>query len=312
MCVAMACVRSRRPARFRVHAQAPAAESSLAVAAAARAIAYPGKQPDKDGAEGRGELLSFAPHARPFDERVRVFRQMVVEDRRRAGVRVQAGGIDAGDEDIMQAGPVIKARAARCHRPRLLWCNVGWRRDLAAAGPFAHFAGDCEARQDPRGRPRVSRPPGEGTLSLLRSVYGVLTRLARVRGGAHADLNPPTHTNPPPRPRPQGPALKGRVFATFRNAAGAMEAGIDAGGLFKELLTDVARAVLNPERGLFSSTADGLLYPALQAAYLPDGLRLLEFAGLIVGKARGGGGTGACALAASGPPAPTRLNPRVP
>lgn len=66
-----------------------------------------------------------------------------------------------------------------------------------------------------------------------------------------------------------------------------MEAGIDAGGLFKELLTDVARAVFDPERGLFSSTADGFIYPALQASYLPDGLRLLEFAGLIVGKARG-------------------------
>lgn len=55
--------------------QAPAAESTLAVAAAARAIAYPGKQTATDGAEGRGELLSFAPHARPFDERVKVFRQ---------------------------------------------------------------------------------------------------------------------------------------------------------------------------------------------------------------------------------------------
>jgi hypothetical protein len=37
---------------------------------------------------------------------------MVVEDRRRAGVRVQAGGIDAGAEDVMQAGLVIKARSA--------------------------------------------------------------------------------------------------------------------------------------------------------------------------------------------------------
>lgn len=86
-------------------------------------------------------------------------------------------------------------------------------------------------------------------------------------------------------PERQGPALKGRVFATFRNAAGAMEAGIDAGGLFKELLTDVAKATFDPERGLFSPTPDGFVYPALQAPYLPDGLRMIEFAGLVVGKA---------------------------
>jgi hypothetical protein len=68
------------------HPQAPAAESTLAVAAAARAIAYPGKQSAADGAEGRGELLSFAPHARPFDERVKVFRQARTRARARAPV----------------------------------------------------------------------------------------------------------------------------------------------------------------------------------------------------------------------------------
>ena len=66
-----------------------------------------------------------------------------------------------------------------------------------------------------------------------------------------------------------GPALKGRVAATFVNQAGAMEAGIDAGGLFKELLTDLCAAVLDPHRGLFTATPEGLLHPAPQARRRP-------------------------------------------
>ena len=57
-----------------------------------------------------------------------------------------------------------------------------------------------------------------------------------------------------------------------RNAAGMEEAGIDAGGLFKELLADVCGAGLDPNRGVFasSSTADNYVYPAAAAGDFPE------------------------------------------
>ena len=67
---------------------------------------------------------------------------------------------------------------------------------------------------------------------------------------------------------------------TFVNAQGLAEAGLDHGGLMKELLEQVVASGTQPEYGLFASTEDtGLLYPNPTAEAIPQGLALLEFLG---------------------------------
>lgn len=68
---------------------------------------------------------------------------------------------------------------------------------------------------------------------------------------------------------------------TFVNAQGLPEAGLDHGGLMKELLEQVVQAGTQPEYGLLATTEDsGLLYPNPTAEAIPQGLALLEFLGL--------------------------------
>lgn len=74
---------------------------------------------------------------------------------------------------------------------------------------------------------------------------------------------------------------------TFVNAQGLPEAGLDHGGLMKELLEQVVAAGTQPEYGLFTTTEDtGLLYPNPTAEAIPQGLALLEF----LGEQEGAGG----------------------
>nr|PNR53004.1 hypothetical protein PHYPA_009379 [Physcomitrium patens] len=84
-----------------------------------------------------------------------------------------------------------------------------------------------------------------------------------------------------------GPKLKCCINVSFVNELGLAEAGLDYGGLFKEFLTDLAKAAFDPGYGLFVQTAteEGLLFPHAAAASLGHGLRMLEFLGRIVGKA---------------------------
>lgn len=57
-------------------------------------------------------------------------------------------------------------------------------------------------------------------------------------------------------------------------------------GLFKELLTETAKELFNPNRGLFIRTpAAGLQYPSPAAGKEAEGRALLRFAGLVVAKA---------------------------
>lgn len=95
---------------------------------------------------------------------------------------------------------------------------------------------------------------------------------------------------------PLGSRLKGRIAVTFVNAAGAEEAGVDAGGLFKELMETSLNELVDPRRGLWSysseesSTSSGRsslasMYPAARAGDDPESAALLELAGLLFGKA---------------------------
>ena len=125
-------------------------------------------------------LLVDCPHALTFDYRVEVFRQLVRDDRARAGYRPQAGGVDASAEENLGHS---KTRSRTC---------------TLAAGP-------C---------------------------WRMRRRRSYLAGHARARL------------------------ARYRNAAGMEEAGIDAGGLFKELLADVCGAGPDPNRGVFASSAN--------------------------------------------------------
>eukprot|EP00879_Flechtneria_rotunda_P007931 GHRR01008309.1.p1 GENE.GHRR01008309.1~~GHRR01008309.1.p1 ORF type:complete len:968 (+),score=427.16 GHRR01008309.1:1220-4123(+) len=83
-----------------------------------------------------------------------------------------------------------------------------------------------------------------------------------------------------------GHNIKARLQVTFVNAQGLAEAGIDQGGLMKELLEQIVAAGTQPEYGLFTTTqGSGLLYPNPAAEAIPQGLALLKFLGMMVGKA---------------------------
>jgi len=79
--------------------------------------------------------------------------------------------------------------------------------------------------------------------------------------------------------------LRGRLFVRFVNAAGASEAGIDQGGLFKEWLTNCFQELADPRRGLFKATPDGALCVSPAAAVSHEGRMLLNLTGLVMGKA---------------------------
>lgn len=81
-----------------------------------------------------------------------------------------------------------------------------------------------------------------------------------------------------------GPALKARLSVSFVNQAGESEAGIDYGGLMKELLDEVLTKGFDPNLGLFSSTSDGLMFPRPSSDRIDQGLELLNFLGLVLGK----------------------------
>lgn len=69
------------------------------------------------------------------------------------------------------------------------------------------------------------------------------------------------------------------------NAAGLDEAGIDGGGIFREFLSELLKTGFDPNRGLFLSTTDRLLYPNPQAALLMDNFtQHYFFLGRMLGK----------------------------
>ncbi len=82
-------------------------------------------------------------------------------------------------------------------------------------------------------------------------------------------------------------AIKDRIVVQYINDMGEIEAGIDAGGLFKDLLTDLSARIFNPSYGLFSVTSDNLLYPNPTSTELfgNEVEELYTFVGKLLGKA---------------------------
>ncbi|KAJ1444024.1 hypothetical protein B484DRAFT_389132, partial [Ochromonadaceae sp. CCMP2298] len=78
--------------------------------------------------------------------------------------------------------------------------------------------------------------------------------------------------------------LKDRIVVRYVSDFGE-EAGIDAGGLFKDLLTDLSKT-FDPSYGLFKLTPQHLLYPNPSAGLLyADQESLFLFLGRLLGKA---------------------------
>ncbi|CAI8019715.1 Ubiquitin-protein ligase E3C [Geodia barretti] len=70
------------------------------------------------------------------------------------------------------------------------------------------------------------------------------------------------------------------------NAQGLDEPGIDGGGLFREFLSELLKTGFDPNRGYFTSTQDGQLYPNPQAPFLSDNYAShYRFLGAMLGKA---------------------------
>lgn len=81
---------------------------------------------------------------------------------------------------------------------------------------------------------------------------------------------------------------KDRFVVRYIDEFGNEEAGIDAGGLFKDFFTDLSSKIFDPNYGLFSMTSDNLLYPNPSAVAIYRGNELDEtyyFVGRVLGKA---------------------------
>ena len=84
---------------------------------------------------------------------------------------------------------------------------------------------------------------------------------------------------------PHGGALRGPLSISFLNEHGMEEAGIDMGGLTKELLDQTIIALLNQDRGLFTTTGEYYYPHPLAMTMNENGLALFTLAGMVVGKA---------------------------
>lgn len=85
-----------------------------------------------------------------------------------------------------------------------------------------------------------------------------------------------------------GGSIKKRIMVKYINEFNEEEIGIDSGGLFKDLWTDLSAQIFNASYGLFASTSTQYLYPSSAALNLYNEReleRLFYFLGLVLGKA---------------------------
>lgn len=83
-----------------------------------------------------------------------------------------------------------------------------------------------------------------------------------------------------------GEALKQRLQIQFVDVHGMPEAGVDGGGLFKDLMENIVKEGFNPQLGLFLATSDNRLYPNPNASLaMEQAIPAFEFLGRMLGKA---------------------------
>ena len=81
------------------------------------------------------------------------------------------------------------------------------------------------------------------------------------------------------------PTLKKRFRVKLTNTAGAREAGLDGGGLFREFSSELLKSAFDPNRGFFLLTRDNMLYPNPSSPLLhSDFEKHYFFIGRMVGK----------------------------
>ncbi|KAM3967776.1 LOW QUALITY PROTEIN: ubiquitin-protein ligase E3C [Aphomia sociella] len=82
------------------------------------------------------------------------------------------------------------------------------------------------------------------------------------------------------------PDMKLKLRVQLINQAGAEEAGVDGGGLFREFLSELLKSAFDPNRGLFRLTKDNMLYPNPGVHLLYDDFTMhYYFVGRMLGKA---------------------------
>lgn len=81
------------------------------------------------------------------------------------------------------------------------------------------------------------------------------------------------------------PDLRLKMRVQLTNVAGAEEAGVDGGGLFREFLSELLKTAFDPNRGFFQVTNDNLLFPNPNVHLIvEDFTRHYFFIGRILGK----------------------------
>ncbi|KAL4716921.1 hypothetical protein ACJJTC_012732 [Scirpophaga incertulas] len=80
--------------------------------------------------------------------------------------------------------------------------------------------------------------------------------------------------------------MKLKLRVQLINQAGAEEAGVDGGGVFREFLSELLKSAFDPNRGLFRLTKDNMLYPNPGVHLLYDDFPMhYYFVGRMLGKA---------------------------
>lgn len=81
-------------------------------------------------------------------------------------------------------------------------------------------------------------------------------------------------------------SLQGPLRVVFISYDGREEAGIDGGGLSKELLEVTIQEIINPDRGIFKHTeSHGYLYPSPVSEMNDESFSLFALSGALIGKA---------------------------
>lgn len=87
-------------------------------------------------------------------------------------------------------------------------------------------------------------------------------------------------------PAPRGISSQAAEQVMFVNDSGLPEAGIDAGGVFKEFLSTLVERAFDANLGLFLRNPASQLYPNPDSAHVvPNDTKLFEFVGSVLGKA---------------------------
>ena len=81
--------------------------------------------------------------------------------------------------------------------------------------------------------------------------------------------------------------LRKRLRVTLINAQGLDRPSINGGGLFWEFLSETIKTRYNPNRGYFTSSDEGTLYPNTLSHLFSEDYRVhYEFLGSLLGKVR--------------------------